>query len=160
VVDPTYGPKPEQGFVVDLPKGAYLIQAKVVNYGPVQYVSRFRVAIRDLTPIVGDIVGTVGNDTAQIGVCDYEVFSEVWGEDDEASLEKIQNTLWDAEEHGVAILDEEKRAVMPFFASGFGDGEHTVRELISNQDRVGIEVEFIGEGTEYPFQTPGAVLYA
>ncbi len=159
VVDPSYGPKPDQGLLVDLPTGKYVIQARVLNYGPVRYVSRLRVLIQESTPTVGKSIGTVGNDTAQIGVCDHEVFSEAWGDDDDASLEKIQNTLWDAEEHGVAVLDEENGAVMPFVSSGFGDGEYHVHELLSDGKLAGVEVEFIKAETEYPEYTPGAVLY-
>jgi hypothetical protein len=50
----------------------------------------------------------------------------------------------------VAALDS--GAVMPFVASGFGDGEYPVVELLdsSHGSRVGAEITFLRSSTPYP----------
>ncbi len=100
--------------------------------------------------LVLKLVGT-GTDTANVGLCDFDVFARACGGDHEASWEIISPAIEEAEILGIAVLDEEAGAVMPFVRSGFGDGTFPVFELVSNGSRVGFEITFIKPGTPYPF---------
>jgi hypothetical protein len=86
-----------------------------------------------------------------IGVYDHDVFARARGEDDEASWEIICPAIEGAQTHGIAVLDEEAGAVMPFVSSGFGDGRFPIYELVSDGSRAGFEVTLIKPGTAYPF---------
>jgi len=122
-----------------------------MRYGNDARISQLRAIPSGVTSSTGAQIGETGTDTAKIGVCDHDVFASAWGDDDEASWDIISPAIEDAETHGIAVLDDQVGAVMPFVSSGFGDGTFPIHELVSNGSRVGFEVTFIKPGTPYPF---------
>jgi hypothetical protein len=151
VVDASFLPSEEDGVVVKAPRGRYIVQAKVMDYGCDRRISRLRVMVPGSDPELGEELGDTWTDTAQTAICDFEVFSAAWGDDDDEAYEKISDDLMDAESFGVAVLDDRTGAAAPFVSSGFGDGSFPVFELREGKRRVGFEIEFIKEGERYPF---------
>ncbi len=151
IIDASFTPRANDGLLVELSPGAYLVQAKAMNYISDKRISRLRVFAKGAEPYIGQEIGTTWTDTAQMGICDHQVFLQSWGDDDDASYAVICPTLQDSWTHGIAVLDATTEAIMPFVSSGFGDGEFPVYELLQNGHRVGVEVEFIPSNTLYPF---------
>jgi len=157
VVDAQFVPSEKDGLLVELPPATYLVQAKVANYGGDRRFSRVRVFRAGSGPQPGGKIGETWTDTATTGICDFEVFSKAWGSDEETA-DRFQETQGNAsEDFGVAVLDADAGAVMPFVHSGFGDGSFSVFELTEHGQRVGFEIEFIAGDAKYPFkETPYA----
>jgi hypothetical protein len=152
VIDPSFAPFERHGLLIDLPVGEYEVVAKVMDYVTEKRVSRLRVLRVSSEPQVGGEIGKTWSDTARIGACDYEAYKRAWGDDDDRAWTIVGPTL-EQDPTGVAVLDQDSGAILPFVESGFGDGEFPVFELRDPTAgvRVGIEVEFIPEGTAYPF---------
>jgi hypothetical protein len=158
VVDASFVPSAEDGLLIEAPPGQYEVQAKCIDYGGDVRVSRLRVSLKGKQYRLGPELGKTWTDTATTGLCDYEVFSRAWGDDDDASYEKISGTNEESGNCGIAVLDAGTGALMPFVSSGFGDGSYQVFELLDGPQRVGFEVEFIPEHSPYPFPpSPAAV---
>ncbi|MDQ6631682.1 MAG: SEL1-like repeat protein [Verrucomicrobiota bacterium] len=155
IVDAQFVPSKEDGLLVSLDSGKYLIQAKANSYGGDRRISRLRIFRKNTIPQLCSEIGKTWTDTANTGICDFEIFSKAWGNDDDASYEIIQEDLETDNSFGTATLDAARGAVMPFVHSGFGDGSFSVFELVENGVRVGFEIEFIAAGEKYPFgETP------
>jgi len=154
IVDAAFLPSKEDGLVVKAPSGSYVIQAKVIAYGCDRRISRLRAVLDGFQVQLGDKIGETWTDTATTAICDLRVFSEAWGDDDDASYAKIEEALDNAEAFGVAVLSEAAGAVAPFVSSGFGDGTFPVFQVVKEGKRVGFEVEFIAENTPYAFDEP------
>ena len=150
IVDAQFVPSSDDGLLVDLSPGNYRVYAKGVNYGGDRRVARLRVVKDGAVPRLGKEVGKTWTDTAKTGFCDFEVFSEAWGSDDDASYEIIEPFF--ESDHGIAVFDASRGAVMPFVPSGFGDGEFPVFELLHDDQRIGFEIEFIAEEGTSPFE--------
>ena len=154
-VDAQFAPSAEDGLLVELSPGKYLVQAKCVNYGGDKRVSRLRLLPKKIVATLGAQLGETWTDTAKTSVCDHKVFSEAWGDDDDTSYEKTSPAFETDKPFGKATLDKASDAVLPFVDSGFGDGTFPVFELLADGKRVGFEIEFIAEGKPYPFgETP------
>lgn len=149
--DAQFAPSADDGVLVELSSGKYLVQAKCVDYGGDKRVSRLRILREHVVPALGAQLGETWTDTARTGVCDFAVFTNAWGTDNDASFEKISPAFNTSEPFGIAILDKTSGAVLPFVDSGFGDGTFPVFELVVDEKRVGLEIEFIAPGTAYPF---------
>ena len=155
VVDASFVPSADDGLLIELPPGKYKVQAQVLDYGGDRRPARLRVQLAGSNAALGAEIGKTWTDTATTGICDFEIFSAAWGEDNDASFEIIRPALEDHHHHGLAVFDAAVGAVMPFLHSGFGDGNFPVYELVAAGQRVGFEVEFIREGKDYPFgETP------
>jgi TPR repeat protein len=155
VVDAQFVPSESDGLLVKLSPGIYSVQAKVANYGGDQRVARLRVFQKGGNPKLAEKIGETWTDTAKTGICDFEIFSQAWGKDDDASYNVIEPFFDTEDEFGIATLNQAGNAVMPFVSSGFGDGSFTVFELQADGQRAGFEIEFIADGEEYSFdQTP------
>ena len=155
VVDASFVPSADDGLLIELPPGKYEVQAQVLDYGGDRRPARLRIQLAGSNAAMGAEIGKTWTDTATTGICDFEIFSAAWGEDSDASFEIIKPALEDNHHYGVAVLDANVGAVMPFLHSGFGDGTYPVYELVAEGRRVGFEVEFIPEGKAYPFgETP------
>jgi hypothetical protein len=154
IIDVSFVPRQEEGLVVNVPPGAYRVDATLMDYGADRRVSRLRL-VREGAGIVdlGSRLGRTWIDTGRTGICDLQVFRDAWGDDDQRSYRRISDKIEGRIPYGVAVLDEATRAVLPFVESGFGDGEYPVRELLeaSGGSRVGLEVLFIRSSKIYPF---------
>ncbi|HXR03384.1 MAG TPA: hypothetical protein VN836_01600 [Verrucomicrobiae bacterium] len=151
VVDASYVPDEREGCMVTLAPGSYHVEVKATAYGGDVRISRLRLVRHGVSPSIGAVLGETGTDTANIGVCDHEVFARAWGGDNDASWEIISPAIEEADTHGIAVLDETAGAVMPFVRSGFGDGTFPVHELVADGSRAGFEVVFIRGDEPYPF---------
>ena len=158
VVDVSFVPSPKDGLLVEAPPGDYRIQAKVMDYGGDRRIARLRVFSSGACPRLGPQIGETWTDTARTGLCDYEIFSQAWGSDNDAAYAKIEPVLDEAENYGTAVLDEGTGAVMPFVSSGFGDGTFPVHELMEGERRVGFEIQFIAADETYPFSSSRGTL--
>ena len=150
VGDANFVPHEGDGFLVAVDPGCYSVRAKAIDFGGDKRVSRLRVCRQDAQPEVGGKIGDTWTDTAITGICDHEVFAEIWGEDDDASDAIIRPTLDDYSDcHGIAVLDQARHVIMPFVDSGFGDGSFPIFELTQGGHRIGFEVEFIRKDEPY-----------
>jgi len=150
--DANFVPHEEDGFLVAVDTGNYLVTAKAIDFGGDKRVSRLRVCLHGVEAELGGKIGETWTDTAITGICDHETFSEAWGDDDDASDAIIRPTLDDyCDGHGVALLNDASGAVMPFVDSGFGDGTFPVFELSRAGRRSGFEIQFIENDAPYPF---------
>lgn len=140
---------PEFGVTLDLPIGEYTVMTKVMDYGVDARFSRLRVLSGDQVSS-GKAIGEIFTDSAQAGVLDPNTYpAEVAG--DFSLWLKVMEPQFTSGSYGVAVLDVESGAKMPFVESGFGDGTFAVYELLSGDRRVGVEVQFIAPGDAYPF---------
>jgi hypothetical protein len=151
IADAQFIPSLEDGVLVELPPGTYTLEARVMDYGSDKRIARLRALLPGSTVVLRRLIDKTWTDTAQTGVCDYELFAAAWGAHEQSAWEVIEPVLTSGWTHGVAVLDQTTGAVMPFVGSGFGDGEFPVFELQSDSQRVGVEIEFIKPGTPYPF---------
>jgi len=149
VIDPTLRPVPSDGLLVELPPETYRLEAAVMEFGQDSRISRLRVCIPEGEARRAESIGTTGTDSGQVGICDYPAFAEAWGTDDEVAWAKVEPALWN--DFGIVTLGEETGALMPYVASGFGDGEFPVYGLREDETLVGAEIEFIPRSASYPF---------
>lgn len=154
VVDAAFAPSEDDGLRVPGLPGEYLLQVRVMTYGRDRRFSRLRAVRRGAVPTRGERLGETWTDTARTGVCDLQTFRVAWGDDDEASGEKLSAALETEADFGMAAFDANAGAVLPFVASGFGDGTYEVHALVEGGRAVGFEVEFIAPDEPYPFDTP------
>src|SRR5688572_14750813 len=80
VVDVSYVPDEREGCMVTLNPGTYDVQVKAMAYGGDVRISRLRVVRHGVSPSLAAELGETGTDTANVGVCDHEVFARDWGE--------------------------------------------------------------------------------
>ena len=140
--------------LVELTPGGYVIKAKVMDYETDKRISRLRVVQQEQSHVefsLEDPVETIRIETACLGICDYELFSQEMEREPIAAEDKISEMYEKAETHGIVRLDESQGIVMPFVSTGFGDGEYPIYELIHNETLCGVELEFISASEPYPF---------
>jgi hypothetical protein len=152
VVDPSFVPSESDGVVLKATSGNYLLKAKVASYGQDHRIARLRVIQESAQPSLGEQVGETWSDTAMTSVCDLEAVKQVWGEDDDASFEKVSRYFDEAGDYGIALLGGRSDPTIPFVSSGFGDGVFPVYELLEGGKVVGFEIVFIADAASYPFQ--------
>jgi TPR repeat protein len=151
IVDAHLVPSKEDGLLVALTPGKYVVQGKAINYSGDRRAARLRVFQKATSPELGAKIGKTWTDTATTGICDFETFSTAWGNDSAASYQILAPFFESEDDIGVAVFDASFGAVMPVVHSGFGDGKFPVFELLKDDHRVGFEIEFIAEGKAYPF---------
>lgn len=145
--DPTLAPSLIDGIVVELARGVYRVEMRIMDYGDDRRVSRFRLvlAAADRTGL-GAQIGMTGTDTALIGVIDNGA-GAAFDSDETARIvdRKLQSAEWYAR-----IRIDEPALDMVAISSGFGDGEYRVFEIRDQGARAGLEIEFIGPHEPYP----------
>jgi hypothetical protein len=156
IVDAKFAPAAEDGLLVELEPGAYVVERKLVDYGGDVRNAVLRVLQPGQDGERGVQLGTMWTDTGDAGVCDYQAACEAADADFEGFHERIENAIWHSREPsgGEVALAEGQQPRMVFISSGFGDGTFPVWELVAGGERIGAEVEFIKPGTAYPFGTP------
>jgi hypothetical protein len=143
VIDASFVPDASNGLLIELSPGSYQIDAKATKCNDEYAISRLRVVRLNTTAQCRAKIGETWTDTALTGICDYQTFSLIWEKDAQAAWNKIASNLNSSAWAGIAVLDKDAGAVMPFVQSGAGDGIYPVFELSDNQVRVGIEIEFL-----------------
>ena len=134
----------DDGCVVKVPVGRYVVEGVGAANGRYRVVSRLRVRLegaKDVKP--GKEVGETGTDSAMIGVCDIKAFDKACGPD---AGEDVQEAIeaQTRKSYGVVNLKKFPGAIMPFVPTG-SDGGGPVLALMSGRKRVGIELSFTGE---------------
>jgi hypothetical protein len=135
----------EDGCVLQVPIGTYLVEAKCMDFAGSKFVSRLRVhLIGARNPVIGNQVGESGTDSTAIAVCDIRALDAAIGDASDEAQEQIENQL--KEDYGIIDIHVDANVTMPFVASGFGDGTGPVFEVLSDGERIGMELEFIPAG--------------
>lgn len=148
VCDPSFAPpQPDMEVVVELPSGRYRVEGRGIVYGSDKRAAALRCLREGRQGERGAVLGEVGVDTGQIGLCDLEVFG--------AAVEKLgEAAFWERLEeleNSAEILEAAPGAILALVDSGFGDGSYEVSELRDGGELVGLEVTLIGPEDKYPF---------
>jgi len=154
IVDPTWSDPANEGLLLELGPGTYLIEAKVMKFGQDRRISRVRLFLKNETPIVGESIGEASADVAHIAFFDSEEVKRLLDDSPDRAADMIAKAYWQADDTqgdcGIALLDDDTDLKMPYVWTGFGDGSFPAYELKSGSARVGVEIEFIKPGTPYP----------
>ena len=148
IVDPSYAPIESEGCLVKLKRGTYAIQCQVMAFGADLRIAGLRMVLPGSKPERGDLICQTGTDTGKIAVYDYDAVSQVWRDEDNASLNILKEAMQGGRKNGVAVLDDKSGAVACMVRSGFGDGTFDVHELKDGNVRAGFEVTFISPDTK------------
>ncbi|MBM2810267.1 MAG: hypothetical protein HW416_1026 [Chloroflexi bacterium] len=157
VEDLSFIPKAEDALILELPSGTYVVEHKPVAFGCDVRTGRLRATLNGSGGLFGRELGSTWTDTAMTAVTDYVSAEAALQRAGKASFyERIEaaasRSITGRGE--TVMLDDVIGPMVAFVSSGFGDGAYPVYELTSNGNRVGIEIEFIKAGEQYPF-TPG-----
>ncbi|MGC3958587.1 MAG: hypothetical protein QM813_11795 [Verrucomicrobiota bacterium] len=134
----------EDGCVVEVPCGRYVVEAIGLAWGKDRIVSRLRVRLEGADNVeIGEELGEAGTDSAMIGVCDIKAFDKAIGPDTgEEVQEAIESQTGDG--FGVITIEKFPGTAMPFIPTG-SDGNGPVMALMSGDRCVGIELKFMDE---------------
>jgi hypothetical protein len=147
----------EDGSVVEVPTGSYVVRAKVMDFAGRKQVSRMRVVQQSaVNPALGKEVGETGTDTAMIAVCDMAALDAAIGRDSERFQELV--TGYDYEDCGIVEFTMKIPVSMPYVSTGT-DGGWPVFELKVGRRRVGIELEFISPGAAFSDGNDDALVF-
>jgi uncharacterized protein (TIGR03067 family) len=134
----------EDGCLVELPAGTYILAAQGMDFDGFRVVGRVRVYPKTLRPgrlKTGRAIGKTGTDSAAITVCDLRGLLPVI-----AGQESLFQRALEKQLRGRCGLLTSKLApgvALPFLQSGFGDGTGPVYALQANGRRVGLELAFV-----------------
>ena len=134
----------EDGCVVKVSKGKYIVEGIGGSLGSDRVVSKLRVRLESVQqPTIGEEIGDAGTDSAMIGVCDIKAFDAACGAE---SGDEVQEAIEEetAERFGIITIETCPGAVMPFVPTG-SDGRGPVFALIYGGKCVGIELPFMDE---------------
>jgi hypothetical protein len=132
----------EDGCVVKVPRGKYVVEGIGLTLGHHRIVSRLRVHLATaMNPNLGKEVGEAGTDSAMIGVCDIKAFNAAFAEDGD---DAVQEAIAAHTDKGFGIVQVKRRpgAIMPFVPTG-SDGSGPVFALMASGKRVGFQLAFI-----------------
>ena len=138
-------PNEDDGCLVKVPRGKYLVEGIGMPFGSDRVVSRLRVRLESATePKPGKEVGDAGTDSCMIGVCEIAAFEAAYQHD--AGPDRVQAALDSQTGEGFGILKVPgfPEAIMPFIPTG-SDGNGPVLALMSAGKLVGIELPFMDE---------------
>jgi hypothetical protein len=138
-------PNADDGCVVEVPRGTYVVDGIGMDFHGDRVVSRLRVRLESAAnPTLGDEAGDTGTDSCTIGVCDITAFGDAYTH--EGGADKVQEAIDSLEDESFGILKvpEFPDANMPFVPTG-SDGNGPVYALMSGGKCVGIELPFIEE---------------
>lgn len=135
----------DDGCVVKVPRGKYVVEAIGLKFGKDRVVSRVRVRLESAeNPTLGEEVGDTGTDSAMIGVAEIDVFEKAYKKEGGADrVQEAMDELGDAD-YGVLQVPEFPGTFMPFLPTG-SDGGGPVMALMSGGKCVGFEVKFMDE---------------
>ncbi len=147
VCDASLMPDESHGLVLDLAPGLYEASVRGVDYGFERRLSRVRYCRTAERVHPGGIIGSTFTDSATVAICDLASLLESCGGDRSKIGRLVDEQAAQLGWFGVITLD---RVILPAFSSGFGDGVFAVYEVLGQDSRAGIEIEFIAPETEYP----------
>lgn len=131
------------GCVIEVPRGNYEVQAKALDFAESKIVSRLRVVREGCTsPKVGGEVGKSGTDSGMMAVADQKALKQAFevacGNEYESCIELVEEAT--SQVPGVLRPDPSGEGALAFVPNG-SDGSGPVMELLSEGDRVGVELE-------------------
>jgi hypothetical protein len=138
-------PNADDGCVVKVPRGKYVVEGIGLPFGRDRVVSRLRVRLESAPdPKPGKELGDTGTDSAMIGVCEIAAFEAAYKK--EGGADRVQEAIDSQTGKGFGILTvpEFPDAIMPFVPTG-SDGNGPVLALMSGGKVVGIELPFMDE---------------
>lgn len=138
-----YLPNADDGCVVKVPRGTYVVEGIGMPFGRDRVVSRLRVRVETAKNLkLGKELGETGTDSAMIGVCDINAFEAAYQR--EGGADRVQAAIdsLGAEDFGVLRVPEFPDAIMPFVPTG-SDGNGLILAVMSEGKRVGIELPFM-----------------
>ena len=139
----------EDGCLVKLPAGTYVLAAQGMDFEGFRIVGRVRVypkALRADRLQAGRAIGEAGTDSAAITVCDLRALLPVIAGQEYPFQRELEKQL--RGQCGLLTNKIVPGVALPFVQSGFGDGTGPVLALTAAGKRVGIELSFLGENEE------------
>ena len=136
-------PNADDGCVVKVPKGTYVVEAIGMPFDRDRIVSRLRVRLKSARNLkTGKELGDAGTDSAMIGVCEIDAFEAAYKT--EGGADKVQAAIdaLEGEAFGILQVPEFPNTRMPFIPMG-SDGNGPVLAVMSDGKRVGIELPFM-----------------
>lgn len=143
--DASFWSSEEDGLTIVLEPAQYRVEVRVADYGSECRIAGLRAIKAGTTPSLGTQLGESWADTATQGLCDAASFADAAEEDPENVAEAAM------EVDAAAIIELPDGSPMFVVSCGFGDGEWPVFELVEGGQRVGLQVDFIAPGTEFPY---------
>lgn len=143
-----------EAYTASLPAGTFEVKVKVMPFGWDVRVSRLRIVRTDSPLVLGNQMGEIGIDAANIAICNFPPHEAA---KDELTGEKIYAALVD--QNGLAKIfkpDGPAEDVIVAISTGFGDGRYPIYELTNDAGRAGLELVFIKPGTGYIFPDQSA----
>jgi hypothetical protein len=138
----------EDGCVVQVPKGTYLVEAKAMDFAGRKRVSRLRVFLQGAKGLtLGKKVGETLTDTGLMAVCDIAAVDAAIAGDHDTFNDRVVNHNY--KDCGTVQFVMNAPIQLPYVAPGFGDCDGPVYALRSNRRRVGMEVEILAPGYAY-----------
>lgn len=140
VCDPSLFP---DGVIVELTAGSYSFQISMTLDERDPRVGRFRVVSPGTASVLGGVLESFSVDFARATAGDADAMLSAAGEI--RSIEDLEGWLKAQEgpkPHGFLPWRKHHIVKTPWCATGCGDGNYDVRELLGDGRRVGIEVNF------------------
>ncbi|MHB1037285.1 MAG: hypothetical protein ACYC35_21920 [Pirellulales bacterium] len=134
----------EDGCLVKLPAGTYILAAQGMDFDGFRVVGRVRVYPKTLPADrlkTGRAIGKTGTDSAAITVCDLRGLVPLIAEQESAFQRELEKQL--RGRCGLLASKVAPGVVLPFVQSGFGDGTGPVHSLQAGGRRVGFELTFV-----------------
>jgi hypothetical protein len=130
----------DQPVVVSVEPGKYSVSVLYETRKGHRHIARARVATSEEPVKLGTVVGIVGVEFGQVGVCDRELVESAFDVLGDSRMPEYFNQLNTTELIGIIKLPEEVK--MYIFRPGFGDGRYPVYEILaSNGKRRGLEID-------------------
>jgi hypothetical protein len=133
--------------------GSYVVECKGVRYGQDRRVAGMRVFAVGSKAKRGKKIGEIPVDFGGVSVLDIDTVEDSINEDEERYEEWLDEILYDSDDYSSIKIHEwvPTGTKIPVVQGGFGDGVYNVYELMEEGNIVGLEIEFIRDGEEYPF---------
>jgi len=134
----------DDGCMVDVSNGEYTVEAQGYDFDGVRIIGRTRVRlISESNPELGPLAGETGTDSALIAICDMGSLDAAVGSDDDGFQSIIDGH--DFQRFGLLQFQMDGEINIAYVNSGFGDGTGPMYKLMSHDNCVGIELDFICE---------------
>lgn len=137
---------------VPVKPGAFAVECRGVRFGPDVRIAGMRAYPVGAKVARGKHLKDLPVDLGGIAAVDIATVHASMQKDSEAHEEWLEEILYgDSEAAAQVVRWDPTKTDIPLVDGGFGDGSYPAYELREGKRVVGLEVEFIIEGQEYPF---------
>lgn len=137
----------EDGCVVEVPNGTYAVEAQGWDFDGFRVIGRVRARLASVEGgVPGESIGSAGTDSGLIAICDIAAVDEAIGDEGEGFQDRIEAFAFG--DFGVFRAALVGDVALAYVTSGFGDGWGPVYGLIADDELVGIELDFLYEGSD------------